>query len=63
MIYVICANDSLEEATKNKRKVERRLENLAVLDYVAKINNYGSRQTYKEYRKQIYWHIHKVKEF
>ena len=62
MIYVICANDSLEEASFNDLPATKaRLEELAAKHY-AQTLAYGSRQTYLEYRKQVYWHIHEVKE-
>ena len=62
MIYVICANDSLEEATKEKDIAEKRLERLAKEHYQETVRNYRSRQSYLEYRGHIYWHIHEVKE-
>jgi len=61
MIYVICCNDSLEEATTNKAKAERRMKAMQRDHYeIAKRQGYYS--SFETYCHQVYWHIHYVKE-
>lgn len=62
MIYVICNNDSLEAATKDKKTASKELERLAKSTWEAQVRIWGSRQTFEEYRDINFWHIHLVKE-
>ena len=57
-INVICANDSVESVVPLPEKITKIiLEKLAMRHYSWSEFHYG---TYREYRQQVYWHIHKV---
>lgn len=62
MIYVICANDSLEEATKDKDKAMKRMLELKREHHKQAVDTYGQRLSLEDYTRRVYWHIHEVKE-
>lgn len=62
MIYVICANDSLEEATTDKKKAERRLKELQKELYQRAVEVHGRDSSWDDYIARVYWHLHEVKE-
>lgn len=57
-VNVICANDSVEAVVPLPEKITKIiLEKLAMHHYSWSEIYYGN---YREYRKQVYWHMHKV---
>lgn len=62
MIYVICANDSLEEATKDEFLAKKRMKVLQKKHYKQSVNMYGVKLSFEDYTRRVYWHIHEVKE-
>jgi hypothetical protein len=61
MIYVICANNSLVEATNNELKAKKRLKVLQKIGFKEFVAH-GNENSFDTYTKRIYWHIHDIKE-